>query len=97
MPGLLAAPEFCNGDFTNPQHGKAPAQAPEYEYEPLPEGQYIRMLTLDPGEPDDLLQGKLEFVHINCKTNLGDLWIEEIVLIDSMKVGESPSIYRLFL
>jgi hypothetical protein len=32
-----------------------------------------------------------------CKTNLGDLWIEEIVLIDSIKVGESPSIYRMFL
>jgi hypothetical protein len=64
MPGLPAAPEFCNGDFTNPRHGKAPAQAPEYEYEPLPDDQYIRMLTLDPGKPDDPLQGKLEFVHI---------------------------------
>jgi hypothetical protein len=58
MPSLPAAPEF------NPQYGKAPAQAPEYKYEPLPDDQYIRMLTLDPGKPDDQLKGKLEIVHI---------------------------------
>jgi hypothetical protein len=64
MPDLPAAPEFCSGDFTNPQHGKTPAQAPEYKYKPLRDGQHIRILTLDPGKPDDPLKGKLEFVHI---------------------------------
>jgi len=64
MPGLAAAPEFCNGDIANPRHGKTFAQAPEYKYKPLPNGQHIRMLTLDPGKPDDPLKGKLELVHI---------------------------------
>ena len=42
MPGLAVAPELCSGDFTNPQHGKTPAQAPEYKYKPLPDGRHIR-------------------------------------------------------
>jgi len=46
------------------QPGKAPAQAPEYQYNALPDGQFIRMLTLSLGALDDPLEGKLELVNI---------------------------------
>lgn len=38
--------------------------APEYEYKPLFDSQCIRLLTLDPGKPDDPLKGELEVVRI---------------------------------
>jgi hypothetical protein len=46
------------------QPGEAPAPAPEYHYEPLPEGQFIRMLILYPGALDDPLKGEIEFFNI---------------------------------
>ena len=46
------------------QSGKAPAQASEYQYDELPDGQFIRMLTLYPGALDDPLEGELEFFNI---------------------------------
>jgi hypothetical protein len=39
------------------QPGKVPAQAPEYQYDALPDGQSIRMLTLYLGALDDSLEG----------------------------------------
>ena len=42
------------------QPGKAAIQVPEYQYDALPNGQFIRMLTLHPGALDDPLEGKLE-------------------------------------
>jgi len=38
---------------------KAPAQAPEYQYDALPDDQSIRMLTLYPGVQGDPLKGEL--------------------------------------
>ena len=43
---------------------KAPAQSPKYQYDALPDGQSIRMLTLYPGVLGDPLEGKLEFFNI---------------------------------
>ena len=37
----------------------------EYQYDSLPRGSFIRMLTLYPGERDDPLKGKLEFFDID--------------------------------
>jgi hypothetical protein len=61
------------------QPGKAPTQAPEYQYDALPNGQFIRMLTLHPGALDDPLEGKLENFDIASPENenyesLSDVW-----------------------
>ena len=62
--GQESAPKSRGVNLTMSQSGKAPAQAPEYRYDALPDGQFIRMLTLYPGSPDDPLEGKLEFFNI---------------------------------
>ena len=62
------------------QPGEAPAQASEYQYDTLPAGQFIRMLTLYPGTLDDPLEGKLELFDINsCETyeSLSYVWGEQ--------------------
>ena len=46
---------------------KAPERLEKYEYQDLPAGSSIRMLTLYPGERDDPLRGKLELVDI-CRS-----------------------------
>jgi len=46
------------------QPDKAPAQVPEYQYDALPDGQSIRILTLYPGALDDPLEDNLEFFNI---------------------------------
>jgi hypothetical protein len=51
------------------QPGKAPTQAQEYQYDALPNGQFIRMLTLHPGAPDDPLEGKLEEFNTTSPEN----------------------------
>ena len=47
------------------QSHEAGTEVPEYLYEPLPRGQFIRMLTLHPGAPDDPLRGELEFFDLD--------------------------------
>jgi hypothetical protein len=47
------------------QPGKAPAKAPEYHYDALPDGQFIRILTLYPGTLDDPLEGNVESFNID--------------------------------
>jgi hypothetical protein len=73
IPGQESAPESRGDNFAISQPRKAPAQALEYEYEALPDGQSIRMLTLYPGAPDDPLVGKLEFFNIACRDNYESL------------------------
>lgn len=47
------------------QSGEASTPVPAYEYIALPEGPFIRMLTVHPGETKDPLKGKLELFNIN--------------------------------
>jgi hypothetical protein len=37
----------------------------EYEYKPLPDGESIRILTLESGQQDEPLKGILDFVNVN--------------------------------
>jgi hypothetical protein len=59
------------------QLGKVPAQAPEYQYDPLPDGQSIRMLTLYPGALDDSLEGELKFFNIASYENYESLSVRQ--------------------
>jgi len=59
--------------FTMSQPGKAPAQAPEYQYDALPDGPFIRMLTLYPGALDDPLEGSLDIFNITSSEDYESL------------------------
>jgi hypothetical protein len=47
------------------QTGKAEAEVPKYQYDALPDkDHFIRMLTLNPGAPDEPLKGELKLFNI---------------------------------
>jgi hypothetical protein len=68
-----SAPEFCGDNITMLQPDKAPVQVPEYQYDALPDGQSIRMLTLYPGALDDPLEGNLKFFNVTSSESYESL------------------------
>ena len=100
IPGQESAPEARDDSLTMSQPRKAPVQAPNYQYDALPDGQYIRMLTLYPGALDDPLEGKLEFFDIASPENyesLSYVWgkLERCyeIICAGQRVGLTTSLY----
>jgi hypothetical protein len=87
--------------MSQPQADKAPAQAPKYHYDALPDGQFIRMLTLYPGAPDDPLEGALELFDIASRDNyesLSYVWgkkegCREIILFAGQRLALTASLH----
>jgi hypothetical protein len=83
------------------QPGKAPAQALEYEYDALPDGPFIRMLTLYPGALDDPLEGKLELFNITSPESyepLSYVWGDpkrcDEIICAGQRIGLTTSLYN---
>jgi Heterokaryon incompatibility protein (HET) len=80
--------------------GKAPAQALEYQYDPLPDSQFIRMLTLYPGAPGDPLKGELKPFNIASREeyeSLSYVWGEKErryeIICDGKHLGLTSSLH----
>ena len=58
------AAQFLGNDPAHPLNDEALARVRNYQYDPLPSGKFIRMLTLYQGLQNDPLKGKLELFEV---------------------------------
>ena len=59
------APGLSGGSSVEPHKFRALEEKRAYVYPALPDGNFVRMLTLNPGERDDPLKGTIELVNID--------------------------------
>jgi hypothetical protein len=64
-----AAQSLGNGP-AQPLHDEAPAPLQKYQYDDMPSGEFIRMLTLSQGQQNDPLKGKLELFEVGPALSL---------------------------
>jgi hypothetical protein len=62
------APEVAKRIAVDSEQGREQKKCPSYQYEPLPEGDHIRTLVLQPGSGDEPLQCDLNISEMNKVT-----------------------------